>query len=121
MSFEIEQLPLLVEQLAIQNELTVAHENIAPQVTVLLSEGYIGPLGLNRNVDGMLLCQFPLCNELVFIYDPDLGLNLCDGHSLVTKSQIKIASTPNGSSSNYKTSARTIKHFLLVILQPLKF
>ena len=59
----------------------------------------------------MLLCQFPLCNEFVFIYDPDLGLNLCDGHSLVTKSQIKIASTPNVNSSNYKTSARTIKHF----------
>ena len=85
--------------------------NIAPQVTVLLSEGYIGPLVLNRNFDGMLLCQFPLCNEFVFIYDPDLGLNLCDGHSLVTKSQIKIASTPNVNSSNYKTSARTIKHF----------
>ena len=70
LSVEIEQLPLLVEQLAtIQNELTVAHENIAPQVTVLLSEGYIGPLGVDRtNADGMLICQFPLCIRKVFIW-----------------------------------------------------
>ena len=47
----------------------------------------------------------------MFIYDPELGLNLCDGHFSVSKSQIIKASTPNGNSSKYKPLARTIKHF----------
>ena len=47
----------------------------------------------------MLLCQFPLCIRQVFIWDEQLKVNLCDVHSEVTPSQLKIASTSNCNSS----------------------
>jgi hypothetical protein len=72
--------------------------------------GYIGPLGLeNRtDMDGNLFCQFPYCNEKVFIYDPYLKVNLCDVHKDISETQLKKAITPN---SEYKSSARVITHF----------
>ena len=57
-------------------------------------------VGVDRtNADGMLLCQFPLCIRQVFIWDEQLKVNLCDVHSEVTPSQLKIASTSNCNSS----------------------
>ena len=60
-----------------------------PNLSSLPVASYIGPLSASNRIDlaGNLFCQLPCCNEVVFIYDPELNANLCDLHKEIAQSQ----------------------------------
>lgn len=68
----------------------------------------LGPLGTRRNDEkGNELCQFPLCNDVCFIFDENLNISLCFEHRYVGPGQLKLATRP----SNYRSNARGIQYF----------
>ena len=85
--------------------------NTESAVVPYQSTGYVGPLGAERqDGDGNMHCQFPLCDRVAFIHDPEHNLFVCDLHSEITPNQLKIAKTDNISTKNYK-APRTLKYF----------